>query len=154
MKINESDMAVSKKNAGSPAVAEVGLPDPSRYEKGLVIDRVFSEADRSPFDSVAWETRDAGIKNHKGEFIFEQKGVEFPASWSQLATNVVASKYFYGDVGKAGVGPEAGGREHSLRHLVHRVTRTIADWGVAQRYFASAEDGERFYDELTWEMQK
>ena len=90
------------------------------------------------------------IKNPEGKAVFEQNGVEFPESWSQLAVNVVASKYFYGDLTQAHLDPDQGGREYSLRQLVHRVTRTIADWGIAQGYFALKEDGERFYDELTW----
>jgi ribonucleoside-diphosphate reductase alpha chain len=73
----------------------------------------------------------------------EQPGCEVPKHWSQLATNVVVSKYFYGENGT----PE---RERSVRQLIHRVTRTIADWGIEDGYFASAEDGERFYRELTW----
>ncbi|MEM9663529.1 MAG: vitamin B12-dependent ribonucleotide reductase [Bacteroidota bacterium] len=117
---------------------------------GLTITRTFSTEGVHPFDSVTWERREAAIRNPKGEAIFEQKNVEFPASWSQLATNVVSSKYFYGDVAKAGVPPEEDGRESSLKQLVHRVTRTIADWGVDQGYFATKADGERFYDELTW----
>ncbi len=134
--------------ATSPLFAEdQALADPSR---GLSIDRVFSTEGQKPFDSVKWDTRDAAIRNHTGEAIFEQKDVEFPVSWSQLATNVVASKYFYGDVSKNGEDPSKDGREHSLRQLIHRVTRTITDWGVKQGYFASPEDGERFYDELTW----
>ena len=66
--------------------------------QGLKIERVFSEENQHPFDSVEFERRTAAIKNHKGEAIFEQKDVEFPTSWSQLATNVVSSKYFYGDL--------------------------------------------------------
>ena len=119
-------------------------------ESGLTIPRVFSVEGRSAFDSVEWEVRDAVIKNHGGKAIFEQKNVEFPVGWSQLATNVVASKYFYGEVERSGVDPSEGGREHSLRQLVHRVTRTIADWGHEQGYFAAKDDAERFYDELTW----
>ena len=68
---------------------------------------------------------------------------KFPSFWSQLATNVVVSKYFYGEVGT----PE---REHSVRQLIHRVGRTIADWGIEDGYFATREDGERFYRELAW----
>jgi ribonucleoside-diphosphate reductase alpha chain len=75
--------------------------------------------------------------------MFEQKDVEIPASWTQLATNVIVSKYFYGENGT----PE---RERSVRQLIHRVTRTIADWGLADGYFASPADGEQFYRELTW----
>ena len=119
-------------------------------EHGLTIDRVFAQEGVHPFDSVEWERRDAAIKNHKGDAIFEQKDVEFPMSWSLLATNVVASKYFYGDLGETDTQPAQGGRESSLKQLIHRVTRTISDWGIEQQYFASKEDGERFYDDLTW----
>jgi ribonucleoside-diphosphate reductase alpha chain len=118
--------------------------------RGLTIDRVFSSEGEDPFDSVTWGRRDAAIKNHTGEKIFEQTDVEFPVDWSQLAANVVTSKYFYGELSKNGTHPSEGGRENSLRQLIHRVTRTIADWGTKQDYFASKKDGERFYDELTW----
>ncbi len=121
-----------------------------RNAKGLVIDRVFSKEGENSFDSVSWHKRDAVIKNPNGETVFEQKDVEFPTSWSILASNVVASKYFYGDLARAHMEPDQGGRERSLRQLIHRVTRTISDWGIEQNYFASPEDGKRFYDELTW----
>ena len=134
----------------NPEMANGELPDPDDLKKGLVIDRVFSEEGEDPFDSLSWEKRDASIKNPQGEAIFEQKDVEFPETWSQLATNIVTSKYFYGDIEKTDLPPEEGGRESSLRQLIHRVTRTITDWGKEQNYFASEEDGERFYDELTW----
>ncbi len=123
------------------------MPDVSR---GLSISRTFTTEGTPVFDTVDWEQRDAVIKGSGGRTIFEQKGVEFPASWSVLATNVVASKYFYGDLARAGVAPSEGGREHSLRQLVHRVTRTIADWGLKDGYFATKADAERFYDELTY----
>ncbi len=124
--------------------------DTTDVTRGLTIDRVFSSEGADPFESVEWERRDASIKNYTGEAIFEQTNVEFPVGWSQLATNVVASKYFYGELSKNGTHPSDGGREDSLRQLVHRVTRTIADWGIKQNYFASKEDGETFYKELTW----
>ncbi len=117
---------------------------------GLHVDRVFSSEGIHPFDEVEWERRTAAIRNSKGEAIFEQHDVEMPASWSQLATNVVASKYFYGDLAHADREPAQGGRENSLRQLIHRVTRTVADWGADQHYFATKGDAERFYDELTW----
>ncbi|MCY4158272.1 MAG: vitamin B12-dependent ribonucleotide reductase, partial [Bacteroidetes bacterium] len=119
-------------------------------QKGLAPERVFSNEGENPLDSVEWEQRDALIKNPQGESIFEQRGVEFPKSWSPLATNVVASKYFYGDLENVHMDPDEGGREHSLRQLIHRVTRTIADWGYEQDYFASKKDADCFYDELTW----
>src|SRR5689334_19625077 len=112
--------------------------------KGLKIEAEFCPADvADPFDTVQWELRSAQIKDENGKLMFEQKDAEIPASWSQLATNVVVSKYFYGENGT----PE---RERSVRQLIHRVTRTITDWGKADGYFASDEDAERFYRELTW----
>ena len=116
---------------------------------GLRIPRTFSASGQSPFDAVTWATRDAAIRNFSGEAIFEQLGVEFPEAWSPLAVNVVASKYFYGDVAAGNGSPAEGKREYSLRQLVHRVTRTITDWGRQGRYFASDDDAEAFYDELT-----
>ncbi len=119
-------------------------------ERGLTINRVFSTEGQDPFDSVEWDRRDASIANHKGEKIFEQTDVEFPVSWSQLAANVVTSKYFYGELAQNGVHPSEGGRENSLRQLIHRVTRTITNWGTKQGYFATKKDGETFYQELSW----
>ena len=122
----------------------------STVARGITIDRVFSETGKHPFESMDWEIRDAVIKNQQGDAIFEQKDVEFPSSWSRLASNVVASKYFYGEVSRSGEDPSVGGRESSLKQLIHRVTRTIANWGTEQGYFATKKDGECFYDELTW----
>src|SRR3954471_6566356 len=109
---------------------------------GMAVPRVFSTEGVSPFDQVDWDLRTAEIKDERGRVIFQQTGCEVPRSWSQLATNVVVSKYFYGEIDTAE-------RETSVRDLVHRVTRTIADWGIEDGYFATPEDGERFYDELT-----
>jgi ribonucleoside-diphosphate reductase alpha chain len=111
-------------------------------KKALGIDRVFSDAKVKPFDQIEWERRTAEITDDAGKVIFKQEDVEVPKSWSLLATKVVVSKYFYGEQHT----PE---RETSVRQLIHRVTRTIADWGVADGYFTKAE-GEVFYDELTW----
>ena len=110
--------------------------------KGLKIDRMYTTVGVHPFDAIEWEERDASITNEKGEVIFEQKEVEVPKSWSQLALNVVASKYFNGKM-------DSPGRERSVKQLINRVSRTIADWGIKDGYFASEEDGESFYDELT-----
>jgi len=112
--------------------------------RALRVDPVFCPVEaKDPYETVAWELRTAVIKDESGDVLFEQPDCEIPATWSQLATNVVASKYFYGENGTAE-------RERSVRQLVHRVCRTIADWGVADGYFASAEDGERFYRDLAW----
>jgi ribonucleoside-diphosphate reductase alpha chain len=91
---------------------------------------------------VEWDKRVAEITDGKGKIIFRQENVEVPKSWSMLATNVVVSKYFYGEQG-------TGEREFSVRQLIHRVCRTIADWGVKDGYFSKA-DGEVFYNELSW----
>jgi len=140
----------TKTNLFADSAPATELPAAEQLKKGLSITRVFSEEGQDPFESVEWEQRDAAIRNHTGEAIFEQKNVSFPKSWSQLATNVVASKYFYGDLSNNGKDPRKGGREHSLKQLIHRVTRTIADWGTEQGYFAGKADGARFYEELTW----
>ena len=113
-------------------------------EEGLVITHVFSDPEEHPFDQITWVKRVARIAGEKGHVVFEQKDVEVPSDWTQMATNVVASKYFYGDKDKKGE------REHSVRQMVERVCRTIADWGRQDKIFASDEDAERFYRELTY----
>jgi len=116
----------------------------ARASQGLSIDPCFCPTDvADPFDTVEWDLRVATIKEEGGSTLFEQKDCEIPSTWSQLATNVVASKYFYGENGTTE-------REKSVRQLIHRVCRTIADWGLGDGYFATAEDAERFYRELTW----
>jgi ribonucleoside-diphosphate reductase alpha chain len=131
--------------AGTPstsASAPSGSPAPARI--ALEIHPTFCPADvDSPFDTTEWELRTAAIKGEDGKVLFEQPACEIPASWSQLATNVVVSKYFYGEIHT----PE---REHSVKQLVHRVARTIADWGIADGYFKTKQDGENFYRDLSW----
>ncbi len=111
-------------------------------KKLLGIQRIFSDAKTNPFDQIEWERRTAEITDDTGKVIFKQDHVEVPSTWSLLATKVVVSKYFYGEQNT----PE---RETSVRQLIHRVSRTIADWGVQDGYF-SKEDGETFNDELAW----
>lgn len=110
--------------------------------KGGIIRRYFTRKGISPFDKVEWEQKSATIIAEKGEKVFEQNDLEFPSSWSQMAINVVASKYFRGVLGT----PE---RESSLRQLIGRVVETITQWGVAQGYFTSPDDRDAFQDELT-----
>ena len=110
-------------------------------EAGLTFERRLSTAGVDPYDTVEWERRDAIIQGEGGKPVFEQRGVEFPAPWSQLATNVVASKYFRGHLGT----PQ---REGSVRQLLGRVVSTIVGWGAAQGYFATDEDRDTFRDEL------
>jgi len=116
---------------------------------GLRFERVFSDAKIAPFDQIEWEKRTAEITDDSGKVIFKQENIEVPKSWSALATKIAVSKYFYGDISN-GTDPHKGGRETSVRQLVHRVTRTITDWGMADGYFANADTAETFYHELTW----
>jgi len=117
--------------------------------KGLKFNRVFSKKSVSPFDEIEWESRTAEITDDSGKVIFKQENVEVPKSWSPLATKIAVSKYFYGDVAN-GTDPYKGGRERSVRQLVHRVTRTLTDSGIKDGYFADDESAETFYQELTW----
>ncbi|MEI6074068.1 MAG: vitamin B12-dependent ribonucleotide reductase [Verrucomicrobiota bacterium] len=111
-------------------------------KKTLRLQRVFSDAKVKPFDQIEWDKRTAEITDDAGKVIFKQENVEVPKSWSVLATKVVVSKYFYGE-------QNTSERETSVRQLIHRITRTIANWGIADGYFSQA-DGEIFYEELTW----
>jgi ribonucleoside-diphosphate reductase alpha chain len=108
---------------------------------GLTFRRFFTKPGVSPYDEVEWERRTAQITDSQGNTIFEQKDVEVPKDWSMTATNIVASKYLHGTVGT----PE---RESGVRALVTRVAETIRDWGLAQGYFKTPEDGATFHDEL------
>jgi ribonucleoside-diphosphate reductase alpha chain len=109
--------------------------------KGLGIERRFSSPGVHPFDEIEWEIRDAVIGD-PADPAFEQRGVEFPKSWSQNATNIVAQKYFRGQIGS----PE---REHSVKQMIARVAGTISGWGRKGGYFASEEDADTFEMELT-----
>ena len=111
-------------------------------KKSLTIERIFSNPKIKPFDQIEWEKRTAEITDDANKVIFKQENVEVPKSWSLLATKVVVSKYFYGEMHTAE-------RETSVRQLIHRICRTIADWGIADGYF-SKTDGEVFYEELSW----
>ena len=110
--------------------------------RGLTFERRWTRPGVHPYDEISWETRTASIGNESGKTVFEQKDVEVPEFWSQLATNVVVSKYFRGHIGT----PE---RETSVRQLIDRVVTTIASWAEAQHYFATDEDLRAFQAELT-----
>ncbi|MEA2201835.1 MAG: ribonucleoside-diphosphate reductase alpha chain [Solirubrobacteraceae bacterium] len=109
--------------------------------RALSIDRFFTTADTHPFESIEWEIRDARI-GHGDRVAFEQADVEFPKSWSQNATNIVAQKYFRGQIGS----PD---RERSVKEMVSRVAGTISRWGREGGYFASEDDARAFNHELT-----
>ncbi len=106
----------------------------ARKKSGLKFERSFSQEGVSPFDEIEWERRIAEITDDSGKVIFRQENVEVPQSWSALATKIAVSKYFYGDIAN-GTDPGKGGRESSVRQLVHRVTRTISDCGLRDGYF-------------------
>ena len=140
MDSKECEIVQSTTNtADRPAARSVRSPG-----LGLIVEPTFCPVDAvDAYDTVEWETRTAAIKGEGGEVLFEQKDCEIPKFWSQLATNVVVNKYFYGENGT----PQ---RERSVRQLVHRVSRTIADWGLQDGYFASAADAENFHRDLSW----
>src|SRR4051812_7750093 len=104
--------------------------------RALTIERYFTTAGVHPFDTIEWELRTAAVGS------FRQDDVEFPKTWSQNATNIVAQKYFRGQIGSPA-------RERSVKQMVGRVAGTIADWGRARGYFATPEDGDSFEAELT-----
>ena len=116
----------------------------AKTRNGISFPRHFTarlETGKTPYDEVRWETRTALIANDKGSVIFEQRDVEAPADWSQTATNIVASKYFYGRLGC----PE---RETSVAQLVERVVDSITGWGQRDGYFRTTEDADNFRSEL------
>src|SRR2546425_3259787 len=113
-----------------------------RNRTGMPWKRYFTKPGVGAFDEVEWETRAASITNEKGEVVFEQRDVEIPRGWSQVATNVVVSKYFRGVLGT----PD---RERSVKQLIGRVARTIHQWGVAGGYFTTPESADIYREELT-----
>lgn len=112
-------------------------------QASLKIEPIFSN-NQDPYEKIKWKTFDAVIKNNKGDIVFEQKDVEFPEFWSQLAVNIVVSKYFYGKLG-------TDQREKSLKQLIDRVVNFITDNGVKRGYF-DAENGAAFKNELKYIM--
>ncbi|MCF7732885.1 MAG: vitamin B12-dependent ribonucleotide reductase [Akkermansiaceae bacterium] len=125
------------------------LTESSDSPCGLSFESHFATPGVDPFEEIDWEFRTAEITDDSGKAIFRQENVEVPKDWSELATKIAVSKYFYGDLSR-GTDPRAGGRESSVRQLIHRVTRTIADWGIEDGYFADKESSDNFYADLTW----
>jgi ribonucleoside-diphosphate reductase alpha chain len=122
-------------------MSKTAAKDAQAATRGLRIERRFTSADVRPFDEVEWEPRDALIGDPDNP-AFEQRDVEFPKTWSQNATNIVAQKYFRGQLGS----PQ---RERSVKQMIGRVAGTIAAWGREGGYFASDDDAASFEDELT-----
>ena len=118
--------------------------------QGLHFTRRFTEEGVSPFDLFDYDYRTSVIKNPTGEKVFEMNNVEVPKQWSQIATDILAQKYFR----KAGVPQEDGslGRETSAKQVAHRMANCWRVWGERYNYFASAKDAEVFYDELVYSI--
>ena len=126
---NESESSDKRKRApGAPG--------------GLKFSRLMTRIGSHPYDEIVWEKRSASISNDKGEKIFDISDVEVPAFWSQLATNVVVSKYFRSQ-------SRSGERERSVRQIIDRVVGAVSGWGRRDGYFASEYDAETFEIELT-----
>jgi ribonucleoside-diphosphate reductase alpha chain len=115
----------------------------SEKAERLTFERYYTTEGVSPYETVAWEKRTAFITGTRGNIIFQQENVEVPKTWSQTATNIVASKYFHGILCTSE-------REKTVRELVHRVCDTIRARGLQAGYFQTAEDAQVFYDELAY----
>ncbi len=122
-------------------IPQTQLTPPDQAGDGLSIRRRLTTEGEHPFDAIEWETRDARI-GHGDKVSFEQRGVEFPRSWSQNATNIVVQKHFRGQ-------PGSPARERSVKQMISRVAGTIANWGRERGYFATQQDGDTFEAELT-----
>ncbi len=120
---------------------EDAVPGNGLHKTGFVWPRLFGTG--HPYDEIEWEKRSARITKGDGTVVFEQNGVEVPAFWTQTATDIVASKYFRGQLNSSD-------REYSAREMVDRVSNTITKWGLKDGYFASAEDAENFSLDLKW----
>ncbi|RIK46155.1 MAG: vitamin B12-dependent ribonucleotide reductase [Chloroflexi bacterium] len=142
---------------------EADVIRPSAHERrgdGLRVRRVFTSAGIDPYSSTAWERRTSRITNPDGSVVFEMSDAEIPASWSQVATDIMVSKYFR----KAGVpyvdadgqpvldeqGQQVTGPERSAKQVIDRLTGTWRWWGAQYNYFASEEDAAAFEDELKY----
>src|ERR1700704_4583805 len=131
------------KNVADVAAETGRRTSPPRGSKGLRFNRYFTPPGSPAHDLVEWERRTAAIIGEKGKVVFEQKDVEVPRSWSQLAINIVAQKYFRGQQGPSD-------RETSVRQMVDRVVGALGGWGRADGYFATEEDAVTWEEELRW----
>ncbi|MGI9138066.1 MAG: vitamin B12-dependent ribonucleotide reductase [Sediminibacterium sp.] len=121
-----------------------------KTKKGLQFSRLFTKENVSPFDQFEYDYRDSVIKNPNGEKVFEMTNVEVPKQWSQIATDILAQKYFR----KAGV-PQADGslgRETTVKQVAHRMANCWRVWGERYGYFATEQDAQVFYEELVYSI--
>jgi ribonucleoside-diphosphate reductase alpha chain len=117
---------------------------------GLQFSRRFTRDDLNVFDLFEYDYRTSIIRNPNGETVFEMNNVEVPKQWSQIATDILAQKYFR----KAGVPQPDGslGRETSARQVAHRLANCWRVWGEKYNYFASEKDAQIFYEELVFSI--
>ena len=138
------DQSDTHDQSDSARHAADGQGGPRYVEHGLHVERVYTSEGIHPYDQVTWERRDIVMTNWRdGSINFEQRGVEFPDSWSVNAANIVTTKYFRGAVGTPV-------REWSLRQLIDRVVNQYRRAGQQHGYFASEQDAMIFSEELTW----
>ncbi|MET6999712.1 vitamin B12-dependent ribonucleotide reductase [Chitinophaga defluvii] len=126
------------------------MKNPVNKQGGLAFSRQFTKEGVSPYEQFEYELRSSVIRNPGGDVVFEMNNVEVPKAWSQIATDILAQKYFR----KAGVPQEDGslGRETSVKQVVHRMANCWRAWGERYNYFASAKDAQVFYEELSYCM--
>ena len=148
--VNESAEGPDSRKEPDPVASSrrSKLPGAKRHKRrGLTLERYFSTQDVEPFAEVVWEKRQSVITNPDGSVVFKMEGAEIPSEWSQLATDIVVSKYFR----KAGLHGDKKQGETSVRQVVHRVAHSIRRAGEEfGGYFASERDAEVFEAELTW----
>ena len=122
----------------------------TKTKKGLEFSRRFTKENVSPFDQFDYDYRDSVIKNPNGEKMFEMTNVEVPKQWSQIATDILAQKYFR----KAGVPQPDGslGRETTVKQVAHRMANCWRVWGERYGYFATEKDAQVFYEELVYSI--
>ncbi|MBT8037663.1 MAG: vitamin B12-dependent ribonucleotide reductase [Verrucomicrobiae bacterium] len=142
MSVPPATATTPKPSVSMPATAD-------STTQGLSFKATFSTPGTSPFDEIEWSERTSEITDDSGAIMFRQENVQVPASWSELSAKIAVSKYFYGDITQ-GTDPTNGGRENSIRQMIHRVTRTVTDWGKEDGYFTDSESAEAFYNDLTW----
>ncbi|MCC6214521.1 MAG: vitamin B12-dependent ribonucleotide reductase [Polyangiaceae bacterium] len=141
-------------HAAPPATGRSGTerqPKERKRRRGLALERHFTVAGTSAYDSVVWERRQSVITNPDGSVVFKMEGAEIPAAWSQLATDIVVSKYFRKAGVQAATESSAPKGEASVRQVVHRIAHTLRRAGEDQGgYFATRKDADTFEQELAW----
>ncbi len=140
-KTHADDEVVVMTDRNEEATGGLAVVDDGQ-RRGLQVQRYFTREGTHPYDELEWELRDAVLTNWRdGTTSFEQRGVEFPTSWSMMATQIVSQKYFRGTLGT----PE---RESSVKQMIDRVVDTITAWGIDGGYFADEDSAEVFNHEL------